>query len=216
MIAEALLLGLSSGTYCSMYCGPVLIPFLFGADKITHKKNTILITMFLFGRLVMYCALSLILGSLGILYEEVFNPVFARKLSVLAYFFTGLILFTNSLGFNYPWVQEKYHGCKVKKLRYLCNDYVTALLSGLSVGLHICPPLWIAMFRAVAGCNGRIGMFYLILFYFGTLPYFIPLFGIPFLNRFVKKLKPIARITQLLVSIYFIVFAGLIPLFFGA
>ena len=33
MILEAVLLGLSTGTYCAMYCGPVLIPFLFGTEK---------------------------------------------------------------------------------------------------------------------------------------------------------------------------------------
>lgn len=30
MILEAVLLGLSTGTYCAMYCGPVLIWIIFG------------------------------------------------------------------------------------------------------------------------------------------------------------------------------------------
>lgn len=216
MIIEALLLGLSTGTYCTMYCGPVLLPFLFGADKITHKRNAALTGTFLLGRFVMYCILSLVFGSLGLLVGEFFNPLIAKKLSLWAYIITGLVLLFNSLGVRFPWGEEKYHGCKAVKLRHIGNDFVTAALSGLGVGLHICPPLWAAMFRSVTGGNGFAGLFFFVIFYAGTLPYFIPLFGIPFLKKAQKVLKPLARISQLLISIYFILFAGFIPLVFGA
>ena len=39
MILEAILLGLSTGTYCTMYCGPVLIPFLCGSNDLRYKRN---------------------------------------------------------------------------------------------------------------------------------------------------------------------------------
>lgn len=216
MIAEALLLGLSTGTYCTMYCGPVLIPFLIGTDRLTHKRNALLTITFLLGRFLMYCMLSLIFGSLGLLVGEFFNPLIAHKLSIFAYIITGVALLFNTLGIRFPWNEEKHHGCVAPKFKYIGNDFVTALFSGLGVGLHICPPLWAAMFRSVTGGNGISGLFFFVIFYVGTLPYFIPLFGIPFMKKIHKLLKPIARISQLLISIYFILFAGLIPLFFGA
>ena len=58
MILEAILLGLSTGTYCTMYCAPVLIPFLSGTEKVSYKRNSGLIGAFLGGRLVTYFILG--------------------------------------------------------------------------------------------------------------------------------------------------------------
>jgi hypothetical protein len=68
--------------------------------------------------------------------------------------------------------------------------------------------------RSVFGGNGASGFFYFIFFYIGTLPFFLPLLGIPFITKRIAVVKQIARITQMLTGIYFVVFVGLIPLFF--
>lgn len=216
MIIEAILLGLSTGTYCAMYCGPVLIPFLFGTEKVSYGRNAGLIGTFVGFRLVMYFILGAVFGAMGLLVSEFFDPVLARKLSIFAYIFCGLALLVSSLGVRFPWGAEKHCGCKVPKLRRFGNDFVTAAVAGLSVGLHICPPLWTAIVRSIFGGNGIPGLFYFVFFYIGTLPYFLPLFGIPFITKRAVVIKKIAKITQFLISIYFIIFAGLIPLFFGA
>lgn len=221
MIFEAILLGLSTGTYCAMYCGPVLIPFLCGTDKVSYKRNAALVGTFVGFRLVMYFILGAIFGAMGLLVQEFFDPVFARKLSIYAYIFCGLALLFNSLGVRFPWGQNSADsknpcGCKVPKLRKIGNDFVTAAFAGLAVGLHICPPLWTAIVRSIFGGNGIPGLFYFVFFYIGTLPYFLPLLGIPFVTKRVGIIKQIGRISQFIISIYFIVFTGLIPLFFGA
>lgn len=211
MFIEAIILGLSTGTYCTMYCGPVLIPFLCGTEKISHKRNAALTGTFLASRLAMYFILGGILGTLGLLVSEFFDPYLARRLSVYAYLFCGLSLILNSFGVKFPWAKD---GCQCKPLNRFANDYVTAVLTGLSVGLHICPPMWTAIARSIFGGNGISGLFYLVFFYIGTLPFFIPLLGIPFLQKAVPVLKQISRITQLLVGFYFFIFEGLIKIFF--
>lgn len=215
MNIEAILLGLSTGTYCAMYCGPVLIPFLCGSDKASYKRNAGLVSTFAGARLVMYFILGAVFGGMGLLVQDFFDPALARKLSIYAYIFCGLALLMNSLGVRFPWGCEKTNGCKVPKLHRIGNDYVTAAFAGLSVGLHICPPLWTAIIRSIFGGNGIPGLFYFIFFYIGTLPYFLPLLGIPFITKRAGVIKQLGKITQLLTSIYFIVFAGLIPLIFG-
>lgn len=215
-ILEAILLGLSTGTYCAMYCGPVLIPFLCGTEKASYKRNAGLVGTFVGFRLVMYFILGAIFGGMGLLVQEFFEPAFARQLSIYAYIFCGLTLLFSSLGVRFPWGKEKHGGCKVPKFRRAGNDFVTAAFAGLAVGLHICPPLWTAIVRSVFGGNGIPGLFYFIFFYIGTLPYFLPLLGIPFITKRAAGIKQIARITQFVMSFYFIIFAGLIPLFFGA
>lgn len=219
MILEAISLGLSTGTYCTMNCAPVLIPFLSGTEKASYKRNTGLIGAFLGGRLLMYFILGAVFAGLGFLMNEFMDPVLARRLSVYAYFFCGLALLINSLGVRFPWGCGRTStggecSCKVKRFRRLGNDWVTVIFCGLSVGLHVCPPLWTAMTRSVFGGRGPAGFFYFFFFYVGTLPFFIPLFGIPFIAKRSHAIKRIARITQFCISLYFIIFLGLIPMIF--
>lgn len=210
MILEAISLGLSTGTYCTMNCAPVLIPFLSGSEKVSYKRNSGLIGAFLGGRLVMYFILGAVFAGMGLLVNEFMDPVLSRRLSVYAYFFCGLALLINSLGGRFPWRCD----CKVKRVRHLGNDWVTAIISGLAVGLHVCPPLWTAMLRSVFGGCGPAGFFYFIFFYLGTLPFFLPLFGIPFIAKRALVIKRIARVTQFCISLYFMIFLGLIPMIF--
>ena len=213
MILEAILLGLSTGTYCTMYCAPVLIPFLFGCEKISHKRNAALTGAFFGGRLAMYFILGAAFAGMGLLVHEYMNPVLARKLSVYAYIFCGLSLLFNSLGVKFPWGCKD--GCHSPKLRRIGNDWVTAVVTGLSVGLHVCPPLWTAILRSVFGGNGISGFFYFLFFYVGTLPFFIPLLGISFVAKKLPVIKRVSRVTQFCVSLYFLVCLGLLPFFFG-
>lgn len=210
MILEAVLLGLSTGTYCAMYCGPVLIPFLFGTEKNSCRRNAGLIGLFLASRLAMYFVLGVALSAAGLLASEFFDPYFARRLSVCAYIFCGASLLLNSFGAKFPWEKD---GCKCSSLKIAGNDFLTAVFAGFAVGLHICAPLWTAIARSVF-LPGMKGIFYLVFFYVGTLPFFLPLFGIPLVQKMFPVLKRISRIAQLLIGFYFLIFEGLIKLFF--
>ena len=209
-ILEALALGFSTGTYCTMYCAPVLIPFLCGTEKSGCRRNALLTGTFLGSRLIMYFILGAVFSALGLLATAFFDPVLARRLSVYAYILCGAALLLNSAG-----AHSAHTCCSRVPLRRIGNDWVTAALAGLAAGLHLCPPLWTALVRSVFGGNGAGGFFYFIFFYIGTLPFFLPLLGIPFITKRIAVVRRIARITQMLTGIYFVVFAGLIPLFFN-
>lgn len=211
---EPLLLGFSTGTYCTMYCAPVLVPFLFGVQDLNQKRNLSLTFLFLAGRFLMYMILGAVFAMAGILLEDFFNPVLARRLSQIAYILCGSVLLVNSLGVKFPWGNEAHGGCKCRKLHRLGNDKLTAIFAGLSVGLHICPPLWTAIARSMFGGHGLSGFFYFIFFYLGTMPFFLPILGFPILVKLAPVLRRIARISQLLLAVFFIIFAGLIPLLF--
>lgn len=206
MALEAILLGLSTGTYCAMYCVPVLAPFLAGGENPSYKRNGGLIGAFLGARLLTYFILGAAFAALGLLANEWMDPVLARKLSVAAYIVCGLALLANSLGAKFPWGCQ----CCAPKLKRLGNDWAAAIVSGLAVGLHVCPPLWTAIVRSVFGGNGLPGFFYFVFFYVGTLPFFAPLFGIPFVTKRLPVIRNVARVAQFFVSLYFIFFLGVL------
>lgn len=235
-IAEPLALGLSTGTWCAMYCAPVLLPFLFGRENLTHRRNLSLVGLFLAGRLAAYIALGFALGLSGLLVMEFFDPVLARSVSYVAYILCGLVLLANGFaprllgrfgcasgtasgastaGGN----RNKISRCEAPSFRSRVialsgNDSTTALLSGLCVGLHICPPFWTAALRSANSHSPVLGALYFILFYAGTLPFFLPLLGIPLLPKRFAFFRKVARMAQVLVGGYFLVFAGLIPFAF--
>jgi hypothetical protein len=215
-ILEPLALGFSTGTWCVMYCSPVLLPFLCGRENLTHRKNFVLLGLFLGGRLITYAVLAAVLALGGALTMEFFDPILARFLSQRAFLLCGLFLVLS--GFL-PRIQRN-HGksCGCKILNAAAGDRGTALVCGLGVGLHICPPFWIAAFRcmnSVIAGNVPWSIAYFLLFYAGTLPFFLPLTGLPFFVGKLPYLRKIARISQLLVGVYLLVFAGLIPMATG-
>ncbi len=210
---QSLLLGLSTGTYCAMYCAPVLLPLVTGTDTISVKKTTVLTSLFLSGRMITYIVLGIICAAAGLLVSSFFDPVFARRLSVIAYIVCGAVLLNNSLQKMKKTDDSPCRGLK-KVSVFTGNDYSSAVLSGLAVGLHICPPYWATLFLCTQSGSAFFASVYFIFFFAGTLPFFIPVFALPFAVKKLPALKKIAQITQLLISVYFIVFAGIIPLFF--
>jgi sulfite exporter TauE/SafE len=210
---EPLALGFSTGTWCVMYCAPVLLPFLCGREDLSHRKNLSLIGLFLSGRLATYIALGFALGMTGYLVSEFFDPYLARRLSCVAYMFCGIVLLLS--GFGKRLCGRAKGPCGKAAVRIASGDNATALLSGLCVGLHICPPFWTAAVRSASSGSPVSGALYFLLFYIGTLPFFLPLLGIPFFSSRVPTFRRIARMTQVLVGGYFLFFAGIVPFVFG-
>ncbi|HPO01931.1 MAG TPA: sulfite exporter TauE/SafE family protein [Treponemataceae bacterium] len=240
--AEPLALGLSTGTWCAMYCVPVLLPFLLGRDESGYKKNSLLIAFFLLGRLAAYGAIGFALSRLGLLAMEYFDPVLARRLSSGAYLVCGIVLASGiyagrcascktalspdsavQTGSRRPGFPAEFESNLNPRRNALAaaalliggGDRRVSFLSGMSVGFHICPAFWTAAFRSADSPSAAGGVLYFSLFYIGTLPFFLPLAGVPFASARRESLRRIARTTQLLIGAYFIIFAGFIPLAFG-
>lgn len=231
-VVEPLALGLSTGTWCAMYCGPVLLPFLLSREKPAYSRNAALVGLFLAGRLASYAGLGFALAALGLLAQGFFDPVLVRRVSSWAYLACGLVLLSSAAA---PKLTP-CGGCRREpggtaagkperpRSRNLLSSIIAVLgggdrrvsfLSGLAVGFHICPAFWTAALRSAGAGSAASGGAYFFLFYAGTLPFFLPLLGLPFLSR--RSLPPagVARLTQGFVGAYFILFAGLIPIAFG-
>jgi hypothetical protein len=202
-----------------MYCSPVLLPFLCGRENLGHRKNAALLGLFLGGRLAMYAALALILGAAGLLGSEIFDPVLARFLSRRGFLICGLVLGASALLPRLA--RDRGRPCVQACARAAAGPWGergTALFSGLGAGLHLCPPFWIAAARCIsaASSGGLAGpLAYFLLFYAGTLPFFLPLTGLPFFVGKLPFLRKSARICQALVGLYLFVFAGLLPIVTG-
>lgn len=214
---EPLALGFSTGTWCAVYCGPALLPFLLGRENPRYGRNGALLSLFLAGRLVAYGLLGLGLSLLGLLARDYMDPMAARRLSSWAYLLCGAVLLAAALRERRrvnPG-REGCSGCAGKGNtpgNAFRNDAWTALLSGAAVGLHICPAFWTAAFRSFNAPSAASGAAYFALFYAGTLPFFAPLLGLPFLSGRNAPLRSVARLTQSFVGAYFVLFAGLIPI----
>lgn len=211
---EPLLVGLSTGTWCVMYCAPITLPFLFGRENSSIKKNAGLVGLFLGGRLASYAIVGITLGCVGALAALAFDPVVARKLSYWAFIVTGIALLLESI---VPGVMRTCgsSSCGKKIGHAVASDKAVAALAGLGAGLHICPPFWAAAARALSSANAASGAVYFLLFYLGTLPFFLSLLGIPLLSAKAPFARRVSRLAQLMLGVYFLVFAGLIPVTLG-
>jgi hypothetical protein len=97
-----------------------------------------------------------------------------------------------------------------------------AFAVGLLSGLNFCPPFFAAASRAFAGHgpggpSALGGLAYFALFYLGTSVFFLPLLGLPLLERLkggkaAESLRTVARIATLLLGIYFMVVLGVFRL----
>ena len=69
--------------------------------------------------------------------------------------------------------------------------------------------------RSASAGSPVAGALYFVLFYAGTLPFFLPLLGVPFFSPKVPTFRRIARMTQILVGGYFFLITGLVQILFG-
>lgn len=210
---ESLLLGLSTGLFCAMYCVPPLVPMLCGRDEITVRKTAGRTIWFLAGRFTTYAFLGALFARAGLIVSSFFDPVLARNLSVFGYIACGLALLADYRLF----IRGKRTfrcGRRTCALPPSFGDSVSPFATGLTVGLHICPAFWSMLFLCLKSGSVVSSTVFFAAFLIGTLPFFLPALGLPFIVNRVALMRRVAQYAQLLVAGYFLIFAGLIPLFF--
>jgi sulfite exporter TauE/SafE len=209
MVLEALLLGLSSGTFCAVHCGPVAIPFFF-SQEMDRKRNIHLFLLYLSGRLGGSIAVGLIVGAAGAYALNYVDPVLKDRITAVAYILIGLLMAASGLLQLAPALKP----CRLIKKGY--SSRVWCLLLGLLTGLNICPPFLAAASRVFGNGGGTLyGGLYFFLFFIGTSVYLLPLLGIHFLKKRMEDLRLVARIMMILLGIFFIFFYGLFKLLRG-
>ena len=205
MIGEALLLGLSSGTFCIMYCAPIAIPFFF-SEEMDRKANIVNASLFIFGRLIGYCLFGAFLGVVGAYALGYLDPVIRRRVESIGNILVGVIMLASGIYFNFPKVKI----CNV--FRRIIGPGHSAILYGILTGLNLCPPFFAAAAGAFSSGSSFGGAIYFIFFFFGTTIYFIPLFGIHLLNKRIVNFRMVSRLILILMGGYLLFFRGIINL----
>jgi sulfite exporter TauE/SafE len=205
IFTEAVFLGLSTGAYCAVSCAPVILPFLFSeTDK--QKNNIRHIIIFMFGRLIGYIVIGATLGYTGNLVIENITPAFHKQITSAACIGIGLIMLVSGILYLKP----DSNICRAIHKRF--TPRTNAFLLGLLTGINFCPPFFAAAARVVSFGYVFKGALYFIFFYLGTSVFFMPLFGIPFIKKHMNEIRTVARITMIILGIYFILFQGVFGL----
>ncbi len=210
---ESLLLGLSTGVFCAMYCVPPLVPLLCGRDEVSVRATGKRTLWFLAGRFTTYAIMGALFARAGLITSSFFDPVLARRLSVFGYLACGLALLVDYRLFIQNRRKFRCGRC-AGTVPPSAGDSVSPFAAGLTVGLHICPAFWSMLFLCARSGSVISSTAFFAAFLVGTLPFFLPMLGLPFIVKRVALMRRVAQFAQLLIAGYFIVFAGLIPLFF--
>jgi sulfite exporter TauE/SafE len=199
---EGIILGLGTGTICLAYCGPVLIPYLFGENR-NIPTNFYYVFLFLTGRLAAYIAVGFIAGTAGTLFLQ------PSGLKILFIGISYIVLSVLLIIYGFYQFKEVCLGKTQTKfaLKYAKNrPFLVPIIGGILTGVNICPPFILAITKAAAAHNIGDSILFFLLFFLGTSVYFIPL---PFIGIF--KRQQVLRIIGKFASIL----AGLLYLYKG-
>ncbi len=203
MILEALFLGLSTGTYCVMYCAPVALPF-FVSEEMNRQKNAVYVLLFMGGRLAGYILTGAILGLAGAYALKYIDPELQRTLTASGFFVVGILMLLSGLIHNFP-------GLKIcSTLRKISRPGRNAIFLGFFTALNLCPPFFAAASRVFGANNGVLqGMEYFLFFYTGTSIFLLPLFGVHLFQKKIEAVRTVSRMILLLLGGYFTLILGL-------
>lgn len=200
--SSGFILGLSTGVVCLAYCGPVLIPFLMGEGN-TINRNLGSVSLFLAGRLVAYVLTGLLAGIIG---RTFLQP------SALKSVFMGIVYIILSIlmilyGFHrFREICMGRSRLQIKKSKGRRWNFLIPLSGGFATGLNLCPPFLLALTGAMDTGKVADSVLFFIMFFIGTMVYFLPL---PFIGFF--RRQQVLRI----IGKFAAIFAGIIYFYKG-
>jgi sulfite exporter TauE/SafE len=190
LVIQPLLAGLSVGAFCLTYCFPFLGVF-FAAEERNSRKNLLLLSEFLAGRLGGYLCFGLLVGYLG----EKFDPQWLRRATDVSFIVLSLALLFYLLGL----IREKGF-CQAPS--FLKNR--SPLLMGFFMGINLCPPFLLSITYVFSKQSALYGMLYFALFFLASSLYFLPVVFVGLASR-AKEFRTMARVSGfLVVAIFFI------------
>lgn len=204
MLLEAILLGLSSGSYCIFSCAPAAVP-MFLTDDQSPKSSILRLIKFLLGRLAGYLLFGFLIGLLGAYTLGYLDPFIHQRIESYVMIILGSFLLYSGL--------IKKGLVKSCLLRKLTNGrHLSIVIVGLLTGISFCPPFFVAASR-VFGKSGSVGgLVYFFFFFLGTSVFMLPLGGFFCFARFKKAVLYISTWLRILIGAYFLIFLGLITL----
>jgi sulfite exporter TauE/SafE len=204
---EPLLLGFSSGLACLAACGPVLLPWL-AAEGAGWGGTGARMAQFLGGRLVGYLGFATVAWMLGLALPPsrgagavligVVDLALAALLAAYAIWPARLRMAACP-----PGLAAARGSSRPARLRAGTHRrWVGPAGLGLLTGLNLCPPFVAAGVRAAESSSlaGALGFF--VLFFLGTLVWFLPFLGLGAARRF-TGIQSVARVTAGLVAAFY-------------
>jgi len=195
-IANALMLGFSSGGSCLGACTPFLLPFLIAKHR-DLKGNLYIVLEYLSGRLIAYITAGLFAGIAGVL---IGNMKISGKIYGGLTALAGILMLLYSIGIMFE---------AIEKLNSYMKFFKAAarvpFAAGLINGLNFCPPFMAAFSYTISLKSIAGSLLYFIVFFAATSIYVLPFVFTGLVTKF-EKVKNAGRIAGILVSIWFLAY----------
>jgi sulfite exporter TauE/SafE len=202
MVSEGFILGFSSGAYCLVSCLPVLLPFFASEPVSGWRQNIRYLSLVMLGRLFGYLIAGIVISWAGSFALGYVDPALKRKLLAGANIGAGLLMIISGLILHRP----QNHLCR--KLKPFWRPSWQSLAFGFFTGINICPPFIAAASRVFGRGDPLLGATYFFLFFLGTSIYLIPLLAVQPLQKRIREIRLIGRMTMILLGIYFFLVQG--------
>lgn len=211
MVVEGFMLGLGTGSYCSLTCSPMILPLLF-SRRYRLGESTGVVLRFLLGRLIAYVVVGALLGALGVFALGFVDPLVQKLLGALAYGLAGGFMLIQGLALA-------GHGSWLCRAARKTRAPTQALVFGLVSGFSLCPPFLAAAARVFGQHSGIEnipasvlgGSLYFLCFFLGTSVFFLPLLGVGLIRKLPFTLAMVARVVMVVLGAWFLVFLGVLP-----
>ena len=200
-LAEPALLGFSSGLLCLAACGPVLLPWLV-SEGAGLRGTGARLGQFLAGRLAGYLGFATAAWALGLALPPPGRP------SAVLFGAVHLALAVALAAYAFSTLRPRPGGCpgglSAGRGRALAARFRAPgpAVLGLLTGLNLCPPFLVAGVRAAQRHSLPGALEFFLLFFAGTLIWFLPFLGVSAVRRF-SGLRVVARFTTALIAAYY-------------
>lgn len=187
-------MGLATGTTCLATCAPIYIPYLIAEKRDTWQSFKVILQITV-GRFISYAAFGAAFGFIGSQIPVGIRDVFTS----VSYIFLSIFLLLTVFR-----IQKHKQNCAAKKWMKLTKN---PFLLGIITGISFCPAFLIAISNAIeiSGIAGGVSLF--VAFFLGTSIFIIPFTLLGILSR-VKLLRTIARVSAVLIAVFFIYKGG--------
>ncbi len=204
-MGEAFMLAVSAGPVCFLSCALVAFPLFLSMD-INAKGNIKYGILFLAGRLAGYLVFACVLWIAGMGILPFLESSAGRIIHCLIYFFLGILMILSGVIYNFP----KLKLCRIMPVNEKTRE--KAALFGLITGLNLCPPFLAASVRVLDHPGLLWGLMFFFVFFLATSLFFLPFFGVFWIQKKIESIKAVSRMALLLIGAYFLIFRGLLPL----
>jgi len=194
-LIEGFFLGLSTGTICLVTCTPIYLPYLL-TEKRKLSKSLYAVFQISIGRFFSYAAFGAAAGFTGSIISSINRSLF----TAIAYILLSIYLILSTVR-----THKKHKSCAIPKYTRFTKN---AILLGVFTGINFCPSFLIALSKSIDLGGALSGMLLFIGFFFGTSIFLFPLAFAGLLTK-VKNMTNLARISSVLIAVWFLYAGGM-------